>query len=118
LYEAENEVVDGIRKVGDLLNNGTLKICARCSNLIKEFQSYVWDSKSIMTGVDKPKKENDHALDSLRYAIYTHMFAKDVKGMSAQEYDRMRSEAYGGEPELPEFFRDPRDYGNTYIPLI
>jgi len=59
-----------------------------------------------------------NCLDSLRYAIYTHMFAKDVRGMSAQEYDRMRSEAFGGEPELPEFFRDPRDYGNTYIPLI
>lgn len=118
LYDAENEVIDGIRKVGDLLNNGTLKICRKCDNLIKEFQSYVWDSKSLLTGVDKPKKENDHALDSLRYAIYTHMFAKDVKGMSANEYDRMRAEAYGGQPDLPEFFRDPREYGPVYNPLI
>jgi PBSX family phage terminase large subunit len=110
LFEAENEVIDGIRKVGDLLNNGTLKICVRCTNLIKEFQSYVWDAKSLLTGIDKPLKVNDHALDSLRYAVYTHLFAKDTKGMTSQEYDRMRQEALGLSPNLPEFFRDPREY--------
>ena len=83
LYEAENEVIDGIRKVGDLLNNGTLKICARCTNLIKEFQSYVWDSKSIMTGVDKPKKENDHCLigDSLVWTLNGKIPIKDLVGL-------------------------------------
>lgn len=118
LFEAENEVIDGIRKVGDLLNNGTLKICARCTNLIKEFQSYVWDAKSLMTGVDKPLKVNDHALDALRYAIYTHMFAKDTKGMSPLEYDRLRNEALGLQAEIPEVFRDPREYGDHRMPFF
>ena len=118
LFEAENEVIDGIRKVGDLLNNGTLKICARCTNLIQEFQSYVWDHKSLLTGVDKPLKVNDHALDSLRYAIYTHMFAKDTKGMSPLEYDRMRNEALGLQAEIPEVFRDPREYGDHRVPFF
>lgn len=113
LYEAENEVLDGIRKVGDLLNNGTLKICGRCANLIKEFQSYVWDSKSLLTGIDKPLKVNDHALDSLRYAVYSHMFAKDSKGMTAQEYDRMRAEAFGMQSNMPDWTIDPREYGTT-----
>lgn len=116
LYEAENEVIDGIRKVGDLLNNGTLKVCARCTNLIKEFQSYVWDHKSLLTGVDKPKKENDHALDALRYAIYTHMFAKDSTGMTTQEYERMKMEAFGGMPELPEWTKQPQDYHSAFNP--
>ena len=116
LYEAENEVIDGIRKVGDLLNNGTLKVCARCTNLIKEFQSYVWDHKSLLTGVDKPKKENDHALDALRYAIYTHMFAKDSTGMTTQEYERMKMEAFGGMPDLPEWTKQPQDYHSAFNP--
>lgn len=111
IYEAENEVLDGIRKVGDLLNNGTLKICGRCTNLIKEFQSYVWDSKSLLTGIDKPLKVNDHALDSLRYAIYSHMFAKDSKGMTVQEYEGLKAEALGYQPNMPDWTRDPREYG-------
>lgn len=115
IFEADNEVIDGIRKVGDLLNSGTLKVCRRCDNLIKEFQSYVWDPKCAVTGVDKPMKQNDHALDSLRYAIYTHMFAKDTKGMSPQEYERMKAEALGIQGDIPDVFRDPREYGDYGI---
>ena len=37
LYDAENEVLDGIRFVGKSLSNGTLKICRNCDALIKEF---------------------------------------------------------------------------------
>lgn len=59
-----------------------------------------------------------NCLDSLRYAIYTHMFAKDTKGMSSAEYDRMRQEAFGGQPDLPEFFRDPTEYPQGFRPLI
>ncbi len=118
VYEAENEVIDGIRQVGDLLNNGTLKICARCTNLIKEFQSYVWDSKSQQLGVDKPLKVNDHGVDALRYCIYTSMFAKDSKGMTPLEYERMKAEAYGLSPELPDFTRQPIDYPNAGTPIF
>ena len=33
-----------------------------CVNTIREFESYLW-----LPGKDKPKKENDHAMDALRY---------------------------------------------------
>lgn len=72
IVDAKNDVLDGIRFVSSLLTNGTLKVTKRCQNLIQEFQSYIWDSKSIHSGVDKPAKANDHCLDSLRYALYTH----------------------------------------------
>jgi hypothetical protein len=38
----------------------------KCSDLIKEFQSYQWDPKR-----DHPKDEHNHGLDALRYGIVT-----------------------------------------------
>jgi len=60
LLDADNEVVPGIRYVGQLMTNGTLKICRCCENLIKEFSTYVWDTKASMRGEDKPVKQTDH----------------------------------------------------------
>jgi len=112
IYEAENEVIDGIRFVSKYLGNGTVKINRKCSHLIKEFQSYVWDAKSEKTGVDKPLKEHDHALDALRYALYTHWYQKDRDSdMKAHDWDRLYAETMaGGEDNLPAQFRQPMDY--------
>lgn len=66
---ANNEVLDGIRLTGKLLKNGNLRIATRCKNAIKEFQSYTWDEKS--TEKDKPNKQNDHAMDDIRYFCKT-----------------------------------------------
>lgn len=69
--KAKNEVIDGIRFVATMLNQGSFLIDASCINLIKEFASYIWDSKAAERGEDKPVKEHDHALDALRYFAYT-----------------------------------------------
>ena len=110
LYTAKNEVMDGIRKVSEYMGNGTLKICRKCSNVIKEITSYVWDVASYRTGEDKPLKQNDHALDAIRYAIYTHFFAKDNKTMTSKDIDDLWKETRGDGPELPRFFQDG-DFG-------
>jgi hypothetical protein len=48
-----------------------LLIHPRCVNLIREFQGYEWDEiRGII--VDKPKKQDDHALDALRYFICSY----------------------------------------------
>jgi len=70
--QAKNEVIDGIRCVATLLSQGDLVIKRNCINLLKEFESYVWDEKSIRMGEDKPVKQRDHALDALRYVLFTH----------------------------------------------
>jgi PBSX family phage terminase large subunit len=112
LFDAVNDVIDGIRFVSDTLNNGTIKICRKAKNLIKEFQSYVWDAKSAVTGVDKPLKENDHALDALRYALYTHFFNKSQNKI---DWGKAYREAMEIGPELPRFFQDtgfgPQPFG-------
>lgn len=111
IYDAQNEVVDGIRFVGKYLNAGTLKIVRKCQNLIREFQSYVWDSKSYKTGIDRPLKENDHALDALRYAVFSHFFASDGKHQSAKEIDDHYRDTRNSGPNLPPFFQD--DQGSS-----
>ncbi len=105
LYDAENEVLDGIRLLSKFFNNGTLKICRNCELLIKEIQSYVWDPHCAKTGKELPKKVADHSVDALRYAIYSHFFGKDGSRLSAHDIDRMYIESYGGESYLPAPYR-------------
>ena len=109
VYDALNEVNDGIRCVSAMMAGGTLKICRNCTHLIKEMQGYVWDVKSYKTGIEKPLKENDHACDALRYAIYSHFFGKDHDGLKPEDIDKFWFEAKGGLPELPRFFQDKHD---------
>jgi phage terminase large subunit len=72
VLEADNTVIDGISNVTTWLNDGRIHIVKnRCPNLIKEFESYIWDDKAQKRGEDKPLKENDHAMDALRYLIQT-----------------------------------------------
>ncbi len=69
--KAKNDVLDGIRFVATLLNQGSILFDKTCVEIIKEFASYIWDAKAGERGEDKPVKEHDHCMDSLRYFAYT-----------------------------------------------
>ena len=69
--EGDNDVLDGIREVSTLFSLGRLHIHRRCTGLIKELHSYVWDDKAGERGEEKPVKMQDHAPDALRYYIHT-----------------------------------------------
>ncbi len=71
IKKAKNDVLDGIRFVASLLNQGKIAISDQCQNTIKEFGSYIWDQKASQCGEDKPVKQHDHAMDALRYFCYT-----------------------------------------------
>jgi PBSX family phage terminase large subunit len=66
-------VTNGIRVISSLLSQGRLKVCTEtCPNLVREFKSYTWDTKAVQsTGTERPIKQNDHALDALRYCLLT-----------------------------------------------
>ena len=66
--KAINDVVDGIQKTAACLSNGKIKICACCERSIQEFGLYSWDDKAVE---DTPIKENDHAMDAIRYFANT-----------------------------------------------
>ena len=64
-------MLDGIRYTGMLLNEDKIVILDTCVNTIKEFATYMWDSKAADRGEDKPVKQFDHCMDALRYFCYT-----------------------------------------------
>ena len=68
--EADNEVLDGIRKTGALFAKHQLLVNRRkCPGLIGELQSYVWDDKAAEKGEEKPVKQLDHGPDAIRYKV-------------------------------------------------
>ncbi|MBQ9742445.1 MAG: PBSX family phage terminase large subunit [Ruminococcus sp.] len=65
---ADNRVVDGIRRVSSALKQGRIRICRNCEDSVREFSLYRWDERE---GTEVPVKENDHAMDDIRYFVTT-----------------------------------------------
>ena len=66
--KGRNDVVDGIRRVSTALQQGKLLFSPDCRDCIREFSLYRWDEKAAE---DRPIKENDHAMDDVRYFVST-----------------------------------------------
>ena len=67
---AKNNVTDGIRKVHEAFRQGRIRIGPDCRDTLREFSLYRWEEGSAK---DVPKKENDHAMDDLRYFVSTFL---------------------------------------------
>jgi PBSX family phage terminase large subunit len=101
---ADNDVNNGIIKLTSELKAGRLFICTGCDNLIREIEGYVWHPKCKEKGEDEPLKQNDHAIDALRYAINTHKpttYNQDAEKMKRQQ--ELKKNMAG--------WRHPNDYG-------
>ena len=66
VVKANNDVVTGIRHVSTALKQNKLRFHESCKDIIREFSLYRWNEKS---GTDVPVKENDHAMDDMRYFV-------------------------------------------------
>lgn len=67
----KDSIKNGITKVSELFKANKLKISNSCSNLIYELETYSYpDKKDQHNEEENPIKENDHALDAMRYALY------------------------------------------------
>jgi PBSX family phage terminase large subunit len=87
---ADNDVYNGIMTMTNLLAEGSLTICESCPNLIREMEGYVWDPKKSARGLDEPFKENDHAVDALRYAVRSFL-----KGKSTMRVPKVDAPGFG-----------------------
>lgn len=70
VIKADNDVLSGISKVCQALKNKEFYLSPNCKDSIREFSVYRWDD-SIKK--DAVKKENDHAMDDIRYFVSTVM---------------------------------------------
>lgn len=66
--KAKNEVLGGIRLVAELLRQGVLQVTPACRDSIREFSLYRWEENGE---ADRVCKENDHAMDDIRYFCAT-----------------------------------------------
>ena len=66
--KGKNDVVEGIRRTAAALEQGKLLFSPDCKNSFREFALYRWDESSSQ---DSPIKENDHAMDDIRYFVST-----------------------------------------------
>ena len=67
--KADNQVLSGIRLTARLLKSRKIVICKGCGDAIREFSLYRWDDRG--QGQDQVRKENDHAMDEIRYFAAT-----------------------------------------------
>lgn len=66
----KDSIRNGINKLRDLFKQNKIKIHTSCQNLIWELETYAYpDKKELRNEDENPIKENDHAVDALRYAI-------------------------------------------------
>ncbi len=68
VIKADNDVLKGINRVCEALKSGGIFFSPECEDTIREFSVYRWDNDIKR---DAPKKENDHAMDDIRYFVQT-----------------------------------------------
>ena len=102
-----------------------LRVSPACVNLIKEAKSYRWKTyrdKKLQyenNPYDEPHKKDDHALDSLRYALMTQpdLFAEAVEHEGKSFRDKVESamaELGGGSPDVSMGIPQQREVSDPY----
>jgi phage terminase large subunit len=66
---AEKSVFSGIGKVKEY----RIHVVQNSVNVLNELDNYMWKADADGNLLDDPVKENDHACDAIRYAIYSHL---------------------------------------------
>jgi PBSX family phage terminase large subunit len=77
VVRANNDVLSGIRLTANMLKKGRIVICDVCEDCLRELALYRWSEDA--PGRDAPHKENDHAMDDMRY------FAATAAGRESSE---------------------------------
>ena len=70
--------------MSDCIRQDRIRISRKCTDTLREFSLYRWDEKA---GRDVPVKENDHAMDDIRYFV-TSFMVKDEQSFFVLSLDR------------------------------
>ncbi len=83
VVKARNDVLSGIRITAEMLKNGSVVICRGCADAEREFGLYRWQNGES----DRVIKENDHAMDDIRYFVHT-VAANDDATLAVRTVER------------------------------
>jgi len=75
---AKNSVISGIRATATLISKKKIFVCRNCKDILKEFSLYRWDENSQE---DRVIKENDHAMDDMRYFVNNILAPKMLRNI-------------------------------------
>ncbi len=84
IREAKKDVMAGILQVSAMFKSGKLKVFENCKLTIDELNMYQFETDKAGNVLDKPRKEHDHLMDALRYAIYTGVNTNYMPFMKAK----------------------------------
>ena len=97
--EVSKDIEAGIESVRELFKANRLFIHADCKELISELETYSYpDKKPGKNEYENPIKENDHALDALRYVLHMH---SRQKGRYAHTHYASSAQPTHSAPGLP-----------------
>ena len=74
---ADKDVTEGIRKVKSM----PVYITTGSTDLIKEIKNYKWKIDKDGKVLDEPIKFNDHAVDAIRYGVFTKLAKPQINWM-------------------------------------
>lgn len=115
--EVSKDIEAGISAVQELFKSNRIFIHSSCLNLISELETYSYpDKKPEKNEAELPIKENDHAMDAMRYVLYMQVGTRIGNApvyypQSAQPRNNLPSmQVINGLP--PELKEKPR---NAYV---
>jgi PBSX family phage terminase large subunit len=72
--DADNEVLDGIKHLSILMSLKRIKFHRKkAANTVRQLQTYVWDAKASLRGIEQPLKQQDDGPDMVRYFAKTRI---------------------------------------------
>lgn len=117
--EVSKDVEAGIACVQELFKQGRIHIHSSCENLIWELETYSYpEKKPDQNEKEVPIKENDHAMDEMRYVLYM----QEGKGSTSQAHVYIPQSAQPRDNmnpmhSIPNFSEKPRQ-AYVHIPRL
>lgn len=81
---------DSVRAGIDYLRSVKITIVTGSENIVKERSKYKWKVDKNGIPLNEPVKIDDHAMDAIRYGIYTHLFGHEKAYFSVAERSMLR----------------------------
>lgn len=98
--KVSGSVVSGINKVREMLKQNRIRVVSSCVNVIQEFESYSYPEDKNDVINEKPLKENDDAMDAIRYVLMSDI---DMPHGGAPTVSYGTSKPYGTRINIHKF---------------